>query len=226
MSTKKITFLLFFFALVMTGCAQKTEKQTNKMEKQYYVLIETPYGNMVAKLYNETPQHRDNFIKLVNQGFYNDLLFHRVINQFMIQGGDQNSRNAKPGQMLGDGNLGYMVPAEFVDTLFHRKGALAAARNNNPEKASSSNQFYIVQGQVWTEDQLNMMAFRFGKTFTEEQKKVYTTEGGTPHLDGDYTVFGQVIEGLDVIDKIAAVKTGMADRPVEDVKMKISVIER
>ena len=199
------------------------------MEKKYYVLIETSFGNMVVQLYNETPKHRDNFIKLVKEGFYDGLLFHRVINNFMIQGGDPNSRDARPGQMLGNGNLGYTIPAEFVKGLIHKKGALAAARmgdNVNPSKASSACQFYIVQGNVWPQDQLQRLAMQMGKSLDQQQIDVYTTVGGTPHLDYDYTVFGQVIEGLDVIDKIAAVKCGSGDRPVEDVKMKISMIER
>jgi peptidyl-prolyl cis-trans isomerase B (cyclophilin B) len=195
----------------------------------YYVKIETSYGDMVVKLYNETPKHRDNFLKLVKDGTYNDLLFHRVINQFMIQGGDPNSRNAKPGQMLGDGELGYTIPAEFVPGLYHKKGALAAARQAdqvNPEKRSSSCQFYIVQGNKWDAAKLKMVEQRYGKSFIEEQAKVYATLGGTPFLDGDYTVFGEVVEGLEVVDKIAAVKCGPMDRPVEDVKMKMSIIER
>ena len=148
----------------------------------------------------------------------------------MIQGGDPNSRDAKPGAPLGNGNLGYTVPAEFVKGLIHRKGALAAARQGdmvNPTKASSSCQFYIVQGNVWTNDMLQMMSQRMGKTFDQQQIDVYTTVGGTPHLDYDYTVFGQVVEGLDVIDKIAAVNCDPAtNRPLEDVKMKISVLKR
>lgn len=228
MQIKKITFLFLFFAMITSCSAQSTDNKTNNNEKKYFVLIETSYGNMVAELYNETPKHRDNFLKLVNEGFFNDLLFHRVINHFMIQGGDPASRNARPGQMLGNGNLGYTIPAEFVKGLYHKKGALAAARMGdqvNPTKASSSCQFYIVQGNVWQRDQLQMMSMQMGKTFSPEQIEVYTTVGGTPHLDDDYTVFGQVIEGLDVIDKIAAVPCGPGDRPVEDVKMKISVIE-
>ena len=229
MNIKKITCLFLFFAMITSGGAQSADSKTSKSEKKYYVLIETSYGNMVAELYNETPKHRDNFLKLVNEGFYNDLLFHRVINRFMIQGGDPGSRNARQGQMLGNGNLGYTIPAEFVKGLFHKKGALAAARMGdqvNPTKASSSCQFYIVQGNVWQPEQLNMMSMQMNKTFSQEQIDAYTTVGGTPHLDDDYTVFGQVIEGLDVIDKIAAVQCGPVDRPVEDVKMKISVIER
>ncbi len=209
--------------------AQESDNQNTNMDRKYYVSLETSYGNMVIELYNETPKHRDNFLKLVNEGFFNDLLFHRVIKNFMIQGGDGNSRNAKAGQMLGNEDPGYRIPAEFVPALFHRKGALAAARQGdqvNPTKASSPHQFYIVQGQVWDSTQLDMLVRRFGKPMSQEQRAVYTTVGGTPHLDGDYTVFGQVVDGLDVIDKIAGVATGMADRPVEDVKMKISVIER
>ena len=229
MKVKKMTFLLLFFATLTSCQAQDAKNQSNDMQKKYYVLIETSYGNMTAELYNETPKHRDNFIKLVNEGFYDGLIFHRVINKCMIQGGDPNSRDAKPGQMLGNGNLGYTVPAEFVPGLIHRKGALAAARQNdmvNPTKASSPCQFYIVQGNVWPAERLQMMAQQMGNTFDKQQMEAYTTVGGTPHLDYDYTVFGQIIEGLDVIDKIAAVKCGAGDRPIEDVKMKIKVIER
>lgn len=229
MRVKKLAFLLIFFAAFYSCSGQSSKTQAVEPQKKYYVLIETSYGNMTVELFNETPNHRDNFIKLVNDGFYNGLLFHRVINSFMIQGGDPNSRNAKPGQPLGNGTLGYTVPAEFVPGLYHRKGALAAARQGdmvNPTKASSSCQFYIVQGNVWPLDRLQMIMAQMGKTLTQEQITAYTTVGGTPHLDGDYTVFGQVIEGLDVIDKIAAVKCGPNDRPVEDVTMKMSIIER
>jgi peptidyl-prolyl cis-trans isomerase B (cyclophilin B) len=229
MTTKKICFLVAFLAFLAGINAQTVDKQNGKGEKVYYVKIETSYGDMVVKLYNETPKHRDNFLKLVKDGTYNDLLFHRVINQFMIQGGDPNSRNAKPGQMLGDGELGYTIPAEFVPGLYHKKGALAAARQAdqvNPEKRSSSCQFYIVQGNKWDAAKLKMVEQRYGKSFSEEQAKVYATLGGTPFLDGDYTVFGEVVEGLEVVDKIAAVKCGPMDRPVEDVKMKMSIIER
>lgn len=229
MKIKKMTFLLLFFATLTSCHSQVANNQMKTAEKKYYVLIETSYGNMTVELYNETPKHRDNFLKLVNEGFYDGLLFHRVINNFMIQGGDPKSKDARPGQMLGDGNLGYTVPAEFVPGLIHRKGALAAARQGdmvNPTKASSSCQFYIVQGNVWPQERLQMMAQQMGKTFDKQQIETYTTVGGTPHLDYDYTVFGQVIDGLDVIDKIAAVKCGPGDRPLEDVKMKIKIIER
>jgi len=229
MTTKKFCFLVAFLSFLTGVCAQSLGKQAASKEKVYYVKIETSYGNMVVKLYNETPLHRDNFLKLVKEGTYNDVLFHRVINQFMIQGGDPNSRNAKPGQMLGDGDLGYTLPAEFRPGLYHKKGALAAARQAdqvNPEKRSSSCQFYIVQGNKWDAEKLKMVEQRLGRTFTKEQADVYATLGGTPFLDGDYTVFGEVVEGMEVIDKIAAVQTGPMDRPVEDVKMKMTIIER
>lgn len=227
--TKKITFLLVFLSFFFCAFSQKVDKQQHKGEKVYYVKIETSYGDMVVKLYNETPLHRDNFIKLVKEGVYDGLLFHRVINEFMIQGGDPNSRDAKPGQMLGDGSLGYTIPAEFVPTLFHKKGALAAARqgdNVNPNKESSSCQFYIVQGNLWESSRLAMVERSMDKHFTPEQREAYATVGGTPFLDGDYTVFGEVVEGLEVIDKIAAVPCGPMDRPVEDVKMKMTIIEK
>ena len=229
MTTKKVSFLFFFLFISLFTFAQGVEKQKKGSDKVYYVKIETSYGDMVVKLYNETPLHRDNFIKLVKEGTYDGLLFHRVINQFMIQGGDPKSRTAKPGQMLGDGELGYTIPAEFVPGLYHKKGALAAARQGdevNPQKASSSCQFYIVQGTVWDANRLKMVEQRMGKSFTLEQAEVYGTVGGTPFLDGDYTVFGEVVEGMEVIDKIAAVQCGPMDRPVEDVKMKMSVVER
>ena len=229
MKIKKFTFLFLFFAAMVSCTAQNPKTQENMQEKKYYVLIETNMGNMTVELYNETPKHRDNFLKLVKEGFYDGLIFHRVINNFMIQGGDPNSKNAAPGTMLGNGTLGYTVPAEFVQGLIHKKGALAAARQGdqvNPTKASSSCQFYIVQGNVWKAEQLQMMAAQMGRTFDQQQIDVYTTVGGTPHLDYDYTVFGQVIDGLDVIDKIAAVRCGRGDRPIEDVTMKMTVVEK
>ena len=227
--TKKISLLFVFLSFLFCAQSQKSDQQVKKGEKVYFVKIETSYGDIVVKLYNETPKHRDNFLKLVKEGTYDDLLFHRVINQFMIQGGDPNSRDAKPGQMLGDGELGYTIPAEFVPGLYHKKGALAAARQGdqvNPRKASSSCQFYIVQGNTWTADRLKMVEERYGKKFTPEQAEVYATLGGTPFLDGDYTVFGEVVEGIEVVDKIAPVACGPMDRPAEDVKMKMTVIER
>lgn len=192
------------------------------------VELETEYGTMTILLYNATPQHRDNFIKLVEEGFYDDLLFHRVIEGFMIQGGDPQSKNASPKKQLGAGGPGYTIPAEFVDTLIHVKGALSAARQGdqvNPEKRSSGSQFYIVQGRPMTEQELGTMGARKGIRYAKDQREAYTTYGGTPFLDGDYTVFGRVIKGLDVIDKIAATPTNPGDRPKKDVKMKMRVIK-
>ena len=188
--------------------------------------IETSMGTMIAELYNSTPKHRDNFLKLAEEGYYNDLLFHRVISGFMIQGGDPNSRGAKPGQNLGFGGPSYKIPAEFVDSLIHVKGALAAARDGNPQKASSGSQFYIVQGGgPLTDEQINMMEAQKGFHYGQEQRESYKKWGGTPFLDRDYTVFGRIVEGLDIVDKIAATRTAAGDRPVEDVKMNIKVIK-
>jgi peptidylprolyl isomerase len=246
--------------------------------KMTKIRIHTTKGDMVVELYNETPLTRDNFIKLVKRKFYDSTLFHRVIQGFMIQGGDSTSRKAAPGVMLGNGDVGYTIPAEIKPDLFHKKGALACARtgdNVNPLKASSGCQFYIAQGKVYTNDELNQMEDRqnmgikqqifttiiskpenaalkqkfiqyqqasnidslralaatiepqidsiFAKSnkfaYTPEQRKAYTTIGGVPHLDGEYTVFGEVVEGLNVVDSIAAVKTGTADRPVQDVRI-------
>ena len=222
---KKFSFLMIFLMTASLLMAQKDAKQNTVSDGCQYVLISTDYGDMKVKLYQETPRHTANFVKLVKEGFFDGLLFHRVINHFMIQGGDPNSKDAKEGQMLGDGNLGYTIPAEFVPGLYHKKGALAAARTNNPEKASSSCQFYIVQGNVWDDNGLQMIEQRYGKTFSLPQRECYKTVGGTPFLDNDYTVFGEVVEGLEVIDKIAAVPCGPNDRPKKDVKMKISIIE-
>jgi cyclophilin family peptidyl-prolyl cis-trans isomerase len=181
---------VFLFSCTMTGQDKKAPANKPKTEKETVVLMKTTMGNMKIKLYNETPLHRDNFIKLVKEKYYDGLLFHRVIKDFMIQGGDPDSRNAPAGKMLGMGGPGYTVPAEILPQIKHKKGSLAAARDNNPQKASSGSQFYIVHN-----------------------------DNGTPHLDGQYTVFGEVIEGMDVINKIATVKTAPGDRPVEDVKI-------
>lgn len=226
---KKITFVAFFLLVCFWGLPQMVVAQDKTKGKETRVEMVTTEGRMVFVLFNDTPLHRDNFLKLVKEHTYDSLLFHRVIKNFMIQGGDPQSRHARPGQMLGDGTLGYTVPAEFRKEHFHRKGALCAARqgdNVNPTKASSASQFYIVQGQVWDEKTLDMMSQRYGKAFTQEQRRVYTTEGGTPHLDGDYTVFGQLVEGMDVVDRIAKVKTGVADRPERDVRiLSVKVIK-
>lgn len=213
------TFTLALLMISTATFAQTTTKKT--MEKEHIVAITTDLGTIKLKLYNETPQHRDNFLKLANEGFYDSTLFHRVIREFMIQGGDPQSKGAPAGKMLGNGDVGYTVPAEFNPALFHKKGALCAARTENPAKASSGCQFYIAQGKVYTEAQLKGM----GKTFTPEQIKAYTTVGGVPFLDMGYTVYGEVTEGLDVLDKIAAVQIGSGDRPVKDVMMKVKVIQ-
>jgi cyclophilin family peptidyl-prolyl cis-trans isomerase len=211
------------------GKKKSTFKQKVLVEapQECQVEIITEFGSMIAVLYNATPKHRDNFIKLAEEKYFDDLLFHRVINRFMVQGGDPNSRGAKSGQQLGMGGPGYTVDAEFVDTLSHVKGALAAARMGdqmNPEKKSSGSQFYIVHGQPVSMDQLTQMESMQNFHYTPEQKKEYSELGGTPFLDMQYTVFGRVIKGLDVLDKIAASKTLPGDRPEKDIKMKIRVI--
>ncbi|HNB80564.1 MAG TPA: peptidylprolyl isomerase [Chitinophagaceae bacterium] len=190
-----------------------------KKNKNKIVLIETTMGTMKVELFKETPLHSENFLKLVDEGFYDSLLFHRVIPNFMIQGGDPDSKRALPGQMLGNGDVGYKIPAEFMDTFYHKKGALAAARDNNPEKASSGCQFYIVQGKVFNDEDLNAMEARKGKPFPAKVREDYKTIGGTPHLDGGYTVFGQLLEGYDVLENITHVACSAGDRPIEDVRI-------
>jgi len=212
------------------GINNNQEEQKEEMENQpeRIVKISTPKGDMLVKLYNETPKHRDNFIKLVEEGYFDDLIFHRVMSEFMIQGGDPDSKNATAGQALGRGGPGYTVPAEFNKNLIHKKGALAAARQPdqvNPTKASSGSQFYIVQGKPTTEQELMMMSRQAGVSYTDEQKEIYSTIGGTPFLDQNYTVFGEVIDGMQVIDEIAAVQTDPRDRPLEDIKMSMKVEE-
>lgn len=196
--------------------------------KDRKVKVITPYGTMIIKLYDQTPKHRKNFVKLAKQHFYDSTLFHRVINNFMIQGGDPDSKHAHPGDTLGNGEVGYTIPPEFQLDLFHRKGALGAARDDRPDKASSGCQFYIVQGKVFTDEQLDKLEKTRlgGRKIPVDQRQVYKTEGGTPHLDQNYTVFGQVIKGMEVIDKIAALKTDSHDRPLEDVPMRIRVIKK
>lgn len=215
-----------FAALSLSVMAAEMPKETEN--KGTMVIISTSYGDMKVKLYDETPQHRDNFIKLAKEGFYDGLLFHRVIQQFMIQGGDPNSKNAQPGQQLGAGGPGYTVPAEFNPNFIHKKGALSAARQGdqvNPKKASSGSQFYIVQGKPASAQELQYLSSRTGVQYTPEQAAVYAEVGGTPFLDQQYTVFGEVVEGLDVIDKIAAVRTAPGDRPIEDVKFSVKVVQ-
>jgi len=190
-----------------------------------YVVVSTRFGDMTLGLYNATPQHRDNFLKLAREGYYNGTLFHRVIANFMIQGGDPDSRGAAPGKMLGNGGPAYTIPSEFVDSLFHRKGALAAARDNNPAKASSGSQFYIVEGRKWSLNDLQAQGGRAGRQLTDAQKQVYSTIGGTPHLDGNYTVFGQLLSGFNVLDSIAAQPGDANNRPKQDVQMTVKVVK-
>ncbi len=193
-----------------------------------FVEVKTDYGTMKIGLYDETPQHRDNFLKLAADGFYDGTLFHRVIKDFMIQGGDPDSKSAPADQALGAGGLKYTVPAEFDSKLYHKKGTLCAARTSNPEKASSSCQFYIVQGSKQTDDMLNQLESRLSIKYSPEQREVYKTVGGTPFLDQNYTVYGEVVEGMEVIDKIAAVATNksLGDRPVKDVRMTVTVVKK
>lgn len=269
--------------LLISAISIPVQAQTDRKESRSstpLVEITTDYGKMVVRLYDETPQHRDNFIKLASQGFYDSLLFHRVIGAFMIQGGDPESKYAEAGKMLGGGDIGYTVPAEFNDSLYHKKGALCAARTENPLKASSGCQFYIVQGKTFSDADLDQMETRINggrknaasqkvlndpanaeikkkwmelkggtsqdsintyyKTVLEPmiakenkpfkysagQRNIYKTVGGTPHLDQGYTVYGEVIEGMDVIDKIAAVKIASSDRPAQDVRMTVKVLEK
>lgn len=270
--------MLFMAITAIFSCSNTQTKSATASPEGPVVLIKTKYGAMKVVLYNETPLHRDNFLKLASEGYYDSLLFHRVIKGFMIQGGDPQSKSALPGQQLGNGGPDYTIPAEFNPKLLHRKGALAAARTGdqtNPEKRSSGSQFYIVQGEIIDSSKIeameNKMAQRAfdalfakmmnGKTdslnafraannregfeslvarvrmeaadelmknpphLTDIQKQIYSTEGGTPHLDGNYTVFGQVIEGLNVIDSIAAQATAPGDRPIQDIRMAVEVLK-
>jgi len=214
---KKLYFIVAA-SMIISGCF----RPTGGGEQHETVVIETQHGDMTIKLYNSTPLHRDNFVKLVKEKFYDDLIFHRIISGFMIQGGDPDSRGATADQRLGSGGPGYQIDAEFGS--FHFKGTLAAARTggpSNPRKRSSGSQYYIVQGKTQTDGQLDKIESSKGIKYTEEQRERYKKDGGTPFLDQEYTVFGEVISGMDVIDKIAAVKTAPGDRPLEDVKMKI-----
>jgi len=204
--------------------ASKDKKITIAAPDRCLVLIETPMGNMVAEIFDSTPLHQDNFVKLVEQQFYDSLLFHRVINGFMIQGGDPESKNAPANKMLGSGGPGYTIKAEFLDSLAHVKGALAAARTNNPQKRSSGSQFYIVQGRSVSDKDLSNKEGQADFRYPRVVREAYEELGGTPFLDQEYTVFGRVIKGLEVIDNIAGVTTNSSNRPKEDMWMVIKLI--
>ena len=222
----KYLFYLAFAAFFVSCTASKNNKANS--QKPVLVKIETDSGTMIATLYHQTPLHTNNFIKLTKEHFYDGLLFHRVIKNFMIQGGDPDSRHAKPGQQLGEGGLKYTVAKEFDTALFHKKGALAMARESdsvNPKKASSSTQFYIVEGKPVTDAEMDKWQTRFKMIIPENHRGVYRTIGGAPFLDMNYTVFGQVISGLEVIDKIANVPKDKHDRPLHDIKMKIVLLK-
>ncbi len=207
--------------------AEAVEKEKNKqpMDTTTYVVITTKFGDIKLKLYDETPLHKANFIKIIKDGVLDGTLFHRIIPEFMIQGGDPDSKNAAAGQRLGMGGLPYKVPAELSKNLIHKKGALAAARDGNPQKASSSTQFYIVAGKKYTEAEIQMLASRTGNSYTDEQKKIYMEQGGTPMLDMAYTVFGEVVSGLEIIDQIVSQPRDGSDRPNEDIKMTVKILE-
>ncbi len=188
------------------------------------VKISTSLGDIVVKLYNKTPKHRDNFIKLVKEHTLDSTLFHRVIQNFMIQGGDPKSKYAVPGEMLGNGDVGYTIPAEFDSTLIHKRGALCAARTENPEKASSGCQFYIVQGRPISDGELDNIQFRNHLNYSSAQRMTYKMNGGTPFLDMNYTVFGEVESGMDVVDKIASVPRDGSNRPYTDIRMTMEIL--
>jgi len=231
---KRWIVLLLNFLIVISLAAQK-DTTIRKKDRKRDILMQTSMGDIVIRLSDSTPLHRDNFLKLVKKKYYDSILFHRVIQNFMIQSGDPNSKSAKAGQSLGNGGPGYTVPAEFRTTLFHKKGVIAAARmsdNINPQKASSGSQFYIVQGRTFTDAGLDSTEkFRLsGRKIPDEQRAVYKSIGGSPHLDQGYTVFGEVVKGLDVVDKIAAVQTSKGqdiNRPLLDVRIiKAKLVKR
>ena len=215
---------IFFFVLFVM-CNIYSHAQTN--DGQYY-LIKTSMGDIKFFLYDEAPLHKENMIKLINEGFYTDLLFHRVISTFIIQGGDPDSKNALPEKTLGLGGLNYTIPAEFNINCIHKKGAIAAARQGdqvNPLKESSGCQFYIVQGKIYTQAELSVLAKKLNTQFNDNQIKTYTTIGGVPYLDYSYTVFGEVVEGLEIIDKIASQPVNNAKRPLKNITFTIKKIK-
>lgn len=206
---KKIFVASVALLLTATSFAQK-----NKIK------IETEYGDIIVMLYDNTPLNTNNMVKNIKEHFYDSTLFHRCIPQFVIQGGDPKSKFAKPGEMLGEGGLGYTIPAEINDADYHKRGALGVARDNTPDKSGSACQFYIVAGKKFTDAELDNMSKRSGRAYSPEQREVYKTVGGTPHLDGNYTVFGEVVEGMQIVDQIAAEPRDAHDRPNKDIYMK------
>jgi len=215
-SIPRVLILAVLVAFLL-GCGEKDPTQA---------IIHTEVGDIKVELYDSTPKHRDNFIKLAKEGFYDSLLFHRVIPGFMIQGGDPNSKNAAPSQMLGDGGPGYTLDAEIGE--LHYKGALAAARlgdQQNPERKSSGSQFYIVEGRPINENLLQQMTQQTGMEYTPEQQQEYMKRGGYPPLDGQYTVFGEVVEGMDVVSQIAAAPRNNMDRPEQDIRMSVEIVD-
>lgn len=223
---KNMKTLIFVVSMLLSATWMRAQTPDTI---RHEVLLETTMGNIRIALYNETPKHRDNFIKLVKEGFYDGLLFHRVIDRFMIQAGDSASRHAAPGQLLGDSPESYKVPAEIkFPALFHKRGAVAAARESdsvNPERASSASQFYIVYGRRFNDSMLDEAQLKLDRStggkvkLTPEVRETYKRIGGTPNLDGQYTVFGEVIEGIDTVKDIEWVETDKNDRPVEDVRI-------
>lgn len=226
---KKLVIIIAIL-LSLPALSQKDSTVTRKDRKKD-VLLQTSYGDIIVRLSDSTPLHRDNFIKLTKVGFYDSVLFHRVIKNFMIQAGDPDSKNAPAGKPLGSGSPGYRIPAEFKQSLFHKKGVIAAARDNNPEKASSASQFYITQGRIHTDGSLDTIETdRLKRKIPAPLREVYKTIGGVPHLDQNYTVFGEVVKGIEVVDRIASVQTSkgpVRDRPVENVVIiKAKLIKR
>lgn len=219
--------LFYLFLLITIISCSASRHAPQKIKKSIQVKLTTDSGIIVLRLYDKTPLHKKNFIKLVKEKFYDGLLFHRVINNFMIQGGDPDSKNAKPGIQLGEGTLKYTIPAEFDSSLFHKRGALAAAREgdeNNPKKASSSSQFYIVDGQTYTDSQLDMVEKKYHVNIPPNHREFYKTIGGDPFLDMNYTVFGEVVTGMDVVEKIANTPKDDNNRPLHNIKMKMELL--
>jgi cyclophilin family peptidyl-prolyl cis-trans isomerase len=219
---------LIIFTMVLLLFSFNINSQTAQ-QKGTRIVIETSMGNISLLLYDETPLHRDNFIKLVKDGYYDGQLFHRVIRDFMIQGGDPNSKHAGSGEMLGLGGPAYTIPAEFNFRFYHKSGALAAARRGdevNPKKESAGSQFYIVVGEKLSKAQLDDMVNKgIHRPFSEQQIKDYTTLGGAPHLDGAYTIFGEVTGGMDVVEKISTMPTDPYERPLQDIKYTIKIVK-